>query len=167
VARVQALVGIDGVTVPELRGGRGPADQVGRVAAAAVDVAGPDRAVTTPDRDGAPWPGRLPAPSPAIIWGRGPAVDVLAVDGAAVEVSDRGLLSSTPALLREAVVDGSAREPVERSVASWAGPWPAHERWWDGAGHRNRVRLQLVLDDGVAHLVTREGDVWYLEATYD
>ena len=37
-ARVQGMLGPDAVTVPEWRGGRGPADQVGRVPVHAVDL---------------------------------------------------------------------------------------------------------------------------------
>ena len=41
LARVQGLLGADAVTVPEWRGGRGPADQVVRVPAQAVDLSVP------------------------------------------------------------------------------------------------------------------------------
>ncbi|MCU1453957.1 MAG: hypothetical protein JWN46_2103, partial [Acidimicrobiales bacterium] len=48
VARVQALAGIDAVTVPECRGGRGPGERVARVPAAAVDLTAP-RPAARPD----------------------------------------------------------------------------------------------------------------------
>ena len=38
IARVQGLLGIDAVTVPECRGGRGPGEQVALIPAAAVDL---------------------------------------------------------------------------------------------------------------------------------
>ncbi|MCB0964611.1 MAG: hypothetical protein KDA98_15130, partial [Acidimicrobiales bacterium] len=41
VARLQGLLGVDAVTVPEVRGGRGPAERVVRVPVAAVDLAEP------------------------------------------------------------------------------------------------------------------------------
>jgi protein ImuB len=49
----------------------------------------------------------------------------------------------------------------------WAGPWPADERWWDPAAARRRARLQVLLDDGTAHLLVLEHGRWHLEATYD
>jgi protein ImuB len=52
-------------------------------------------------------------------------------------------------------------------VTGWAGPWPADERWWDPAAARRRARLQVLLDDGTAHLLVLERGRWRLEATYD
>jgi protein ImuB len=49
----------------------------------------------------------------------------------------------------------------------WSGPWPADERWWDPAAARRRARLQVLLDDGTAHLLVIEQGRWRLEATYD
>jgi protein ImuB len=52
-------------------------------------------------------------------------------------------------------------------VVTWAGPWPAEERWWDAVASRRRARLQVCLDDGTAHLVVLESSRWRVEATYD
>ena len=52
------------------------------------------------------------------------------------------------------------------AVTGWAGPWPVEERWWD-AGGRRKARLQVVLADGTAHLLTREGGRWRVEAAYE
>ena len=52
-------------------------------------------------------------------------------------------------------------------VTAWAGPWPADERWWDPAAHRRRARIQVVLADGCAHLLSLEAGSWSVEATYD
>ncbi len=157
LARVQGLVGTDGVSVPEVRGGRGPAERVTRVPAAAVDLAG-DRPPAP--AAAAPWPGRVPRPTPALVP-PGPAPVVLAgVDGAPVAVSGRGDLSAAPAT----VAFGSGR-PV--AVVAWAGPWLTDERWWDPDGHRRRARMQLELVDGRAVLVHVERGEWQVEGLYD
>jgi protein ImuB len=63
---------------------------------------------------------------------------------------------------------GSDRGPGRgRAVVDWAGPWPCDERWWDPEGRRRRVRFQVVLDDGTAHLLVLEAGRWSVEATYD
>jgi len=184
LARLQALVGTEGVAVPELRGGRGPADQAGRVSVAAVDVTAETRPVETPERVEAPWPGRVPTPSPALVHPAALPVELLGADHRAVEVTGRGELTAEPMLVRSCSATGlagmglaatggpatgvSATGPVlDRRVAAWSGPWPCDELWWDPAVHRRRARLQVVLEDGVAHLLTREGGRWFLEATYD
>ncbi len=51
------------------------------------------------------------------------------------------------------------------NVEGWAGPWPVEERWWDGG--RRRARFQVVAAGGAAHLLTREAGAWWVEATYD
>jgi hypothetical protein len=78
-----------------------------------------------------PWPGALPAPSPA--WVHHDPVPAELVDGEdePVTVSGRGVLSAAPARLS---VDG---DPWLEVVA-WAGPWPLEERWWDTARRRRR-----------------------------
>lgn len=53
------------------------------------------------------------------------------------------------------------------AVQGWAGPWPCDERWWDAGGWRRRARIQVVLADGSAHLLTVEAGRWSVEATYD
>ncbi len=67
VARVQGTAGMDAVAVPELRGGRGPAERVVRVSAAIVDLTSP-RPAARPASVAEPWPGQIPAPGP----GHGP-----------------------------------------------------------------------------------------------
>ena len=153
LTRVAALLGTDAVTVPELRGGRGPGDRVGAVPAAAVDLGG-ERTVERPGTDG-PWPGRLPAPSPALVFADPAPVDLLDAEDRPVGVSGRGLVSAAPARL--------GRHPV----VGWAGPWPAEERWWDPDRSRRRARVQVVLADGTAHLLALEHGTWHLEGTYD
>jgi protein ImuB len=155
-ARVQGLLGSEAVTVPELRGGRGPGERVARIPAAAVDLAGQRPSATGAD---APWPGRVPVPAPARVPATVHPVDVLADDGAPVGVTGRGQLTASPRWV------GVGSGKVE--VSAWAGPWLADERWWDPAGHRRRARLQLLLADGRAVLVHVEGGRWAVEAYYD
>lgn len=162
VARLQGLMGAEAVQVPERHGGRGPAEQIRLVPAAAVDL-GESRQAVEETWIAEPWPGAVPRPSPAAIWHDPSEIEVL--DGAArpVEVDGRGQLSAPPAL----VALGEGRQRRTRQVVAWAGPWPADERWWDPGRHRRRARLQATLDDGSAHLFTLEAGVWSVEATYD
>jgi protein ImuB len=158
LARVQGLFGPDAVTVPEWRGGRGPGEQVVRVPVHAVDLTGP-----RPGRPGAraaPWPGRLPAPAPAVVHPGSVSCEVVDAESRAVGVSGRGLVSAPPARL-------SIRGGPWVEVSSWAGPWPVDERWWDPPAHRRRARFQVVVGDGRAHLLSVEGGRWWVEATYD
>jgi len=134
LARVQGMLGPESVTIAVPAGGRSPAEQVRLVPWG-------ERATT----DGGvepPWPGRIPAPSPATV----PPVPVPA------EVVDARVS-----------VAGGQWSPV----TAWAGPWPIDERWWDDSAHRRRARWQVVTSDGTAHLLSREGDRWAVEATYD
>jgi protein ImuB len=152
LARVAALLGTEAVTVPEVQGGRSPGDRVALVPAAAVDLS--SRSLERPGTDG-PWPGRLPPPSPALVFADPQPVELGAADGTPVVVDGRGAISAPPTRLGR------------RAVVGWAGPWPADERWWDPSRARRRARVQVVLDDGTAHLLALEGGRWHLEATYD
>jgi protein ImuB len=159
VARVQGLLGVGSVSVPEWRGSRDPAAQIALIPAEAVDL--------TAERPGAgrarvegPWPGALPAPSPAWVHHDPVAVDLVDEHGEPLTVSGRGALSAPPARLS---VGGQPW--VE--VAAWAGPWPLEERWWDAARRRRRARVQVVTTDGFARLATLERGQWHVEATYD
>ena len=158
LARVQGLLGPDAVLVPEWRGGRGPGEQLTLVPAAAVDLT-EARPATRPDWVTAPWPGRIPAPAPALVHPDPIPVDVLDEHGEVVGVDGRGLLSAPPVTL-------SVAAGPWQDIDGWAGPWPAEERWWDPAAHRRRARFQLVVG-GTAHLATLEGGRWWIEATYD
>jgi protein ImuB len=76
-----------------------------------------------------------------------------------VVVDGRCQPTAEPAVLR------AGRRP--HRIVSWAGPWPVDERWWDPERRSRRVRLQVVTDDGAAHLVVLEGGAWSIAATYD
>ncbi len=159
VARVQGTLGMEAVTVAELRGGRGPADRVARVPVAAVDLTAP-RPAARPGTITEPWPGRVPAPAPATVPPEPEPVEVLDAAGRSVGVTGRATVTGAPARLSR-----PGRAPV--AVAAWAGPWPVDERWWEPARHRRRARFQVVDDAGAAHLLAVEGGRWWLEATYD
>jgi protein ImuB len=152
LARVQGMLGPDRVLTAVLGGGRDPGDQVRLVPWG--DERRPDRPAEPP------WPGRLPAPSPATVLPDPVPVEVTDAAGERVGVTDRYVVTAPPARLAIA-----GRPPVE--VAAWAGPWPADERWWDPATATRRSRFQLVGTDGTAWLVTRDATSWHLEATYD
>lgn len=113
-ARVQGLLGPESVLAPVLSGGRGPADRITLV---------PWGEEKIPARDpSAPWPGAIPAPSPAVL----PApqsVQILDDWGDMVTVDGRGLLSSPP----DKLVRGPGASDL---IVGWAGPWLLDERWW-------------------------------------
>jgi protein ImuB len=158
LVRVEALLGPEAVRVPEWRGGRDPHEQVVLVPRQAVGELA-DRRVAPPP-DAAPWPGALPAPSPASQPPEPVPAAVVDAAGAPVAVDGRGALSAPPA--RVAVGGGPWQ-----AVTGWAGPWPVEERWWDPRRHRRRARLQVVSDDGTALLLVLEAGAWHLVATYD
>ncbi len=160
-SRVAGLLGPNAVRVPDRRGGRHPHEQFSLLAATAVDLE--DRAARPLPAALAPWPGRLPLPSPGIVWtaGERPAARVLDSAGAVVTVNGRGEPSAAPFRLE---ARGWARS---YEIKAWAGPWPVEERWWDPAQQRRVARLQVVLDDGGAWLAILEGGRWWIAAQYD
>lgn len=163
VARLQGLLGPEAVSVPEWRGGRTPVEQISLVPAAAVDL-GEERPATARAWVDAPWPGRLPTPSPAKVFVDPKEVRVVDDADRPVEVSGRGEVSAPPARV---VADVSGRGKARpRVITAWAGPWPAEERWWDPSTVRRRARLQIELDDGTAHLLVLEQGSWFVEGSY-
>ncbi len=159
VARVQGTLGASAVSVPEVRGGRSPADRVVRVPVDAVDLTSP-RPAARPDHVTEPWPGRVPAPAPATVLAEPEPVEVVDAAGRPVGVTGRAEVTAAPARLTR-----SGQRP--QAVVGWAGPWPVDERWWDPVRHRRRARFQVVEESGVAHLLAVESGRWWLEATYD
>ncbi len=156
LARVQGLLGPEAVLVPERAGGRGPGEQVITVPADTVDLTEP-RPLGDPS---APWPGRVPPPSPAVVWPDPVPAEVVDEVGRPVVVDGRGWVSHAPFRVS---VDGGQWQ----GIGAWAGPWPVDERWWDLDAHRRRARFQVVADDSTAYLLAVEGGRWWLEATYD
>jgi len=159
LARVEGLLGPDAVRVPEWCGGRGPGEQVRLVPAGVVDLTN-DRPSSRPEWHSEPWPGSLPAPSPATVASYDVAAELLDASGVSVRVNGRGDASAEPVWLK--IGDRPARQ-----VVAWSGPWPVDERWWDAAGHHRLARFQVVTDDGVARLVVLERGRWKLAAVYD
>ena len=189
LARVQGLLGHEAVLTVVRTGGRGPDEQIRLVpwGEASEEKRGGRGANAKPSRLGGdgkrtsgrarsgrrpsvaagaegepPWPGRLPAPSPALVHPVPIPVELLGPDGVTIGVTGRGRCTSVPSRL---VLQVAGSSPV--GVVGWAGPWPADERWWDPAAARRRARLQVLLGDGTAHLLVLEHGRWHLEATYD
>lgn len=151
LSRVQAMLGHTGVVTPRIAGGRWLAERQ-------VLVPWGDRP-TEPQPRNRPWPGSLPAPLPATVFGEPRRVEVLGPDGASVTVDDRGAPSAPPAVM----VDSRPRR-----VTGWAGPWPVDERAWDADRRRHACRFQVV--DEAQHawlLVLDEQSRWWAEARYD
>ncbi|MEU7612079.1 DNA polymerase Y family protein [Micromonospora sp. NPDC049204] len=107
-----------------------------------------------------PWPGRLPAPAPAVVLPSPLAATVHDAAGEPVVISARLAVSAPPARL----VVGTG-QPAE--IVGWAGPWPVDERWWAPAEARRRARFQVSLADGAALLLAVEAGQWLVEAIYD
>jgi protein ImuB len=92
-------------------------------------------------------------------------IELLDAGGRAVVVGDRGALLRPPSRL-------GLRQESRVEVTSWAGPWPADERWWDPASAVRVARMQLVDAAGRAYLVAGEMGAesqprWVLEGIYD
>ncbi len=149
--RVQGMLGPEAVMTATLGGGRDPQLQATLVAW------GDERKPAFPE---GPWPGRLPAPSPAVVALEPQPVEVLCERGEQVRVDARLTLSADPCF----VVIGKSK--VE--VVAWAGPWPVDERWWVPTERPNRlVRLQAMLANGQAILLILSGGVWSIPAEFD
>jgi protein ImuB len=153
LTRVQGMLGPDAVVTGVLAGGRDPADRIRLV------PWGDER----PEPDEEPWPGRLPAPSPASVPPEPLPVDVVDATGAPIRVTARLAVTAAPAALAFAEKAGRARI----RVAGWAGPWPVDERWWAPGEESRRVRFQVCLADGRALLLTLEAGSWSVSGVYD
>lgn len=152
VARVQGLLGHESVSTGVLAGGRAPSEQVRLVCWGEPRPRGEEAAK--------PWPGRLPPPAPSVVYEEPVQVSLRDHQGRPIEVSGRGRASGAPARLW--LTPGE-----EHEVTGFAGPWPSDERWWDPALHTRKARMQVMLDDGSAHVLALERGRWAIEATYD
>lgn len=147
--RVQGLLGGDAVRIPILSGGRGPAEQISMIAFGEDPV---------PERDpNAPWPGRLPRPSPTMTADA--AVEVIDPAGDPVQVTTRGAFSAEPMTVR--TPDRAARS---WEVRWWAGPWPTGI---DPDHDTVTARAQVLLDDSRALLLHFRAGGWIVEGVYD
>jgi len=127
LSRAQGLVGPDAVLQAIPQGGRDPAERVhwhrwGEAPeAAALDSK-------------APWPGRLPEPSPALVPPEPRPFEIEWEGGFPVRVRL-----------------GSRWEPV----LGWAGPWRRTGRWWEGESVADRY--QVVTSAGAFLCEVRDG----------
>ncbi|HEX6355241.1 DNA polymerase Y family protein [Actinophytocola sp.] len=150
MVHVQGLLGPEAVVTPVLGGGRDPGEEVRLV------PWGDERA---PRRDPeAPWPGRLPAPSPATVLANPLPAKVFDEKGALVDISARHELTGKPC---QVSVDGG--QP--RRVRAWAGPWATDARWWTDPCRR--ARLQVLLEEETALLLVLSEERWTVEGIYD
>ena len=152
-ARAEALLHPESVVVGRLQGGRGPAER-----ARLVPWAG--RWLEAGRLGPEPWPGRIPAPAPVVVFDRPVPAVLVDTTGAVVGVSAGGVLSAPPARL-------SVSGGPWTATPAWAGPWPADERWWSGRTRRRKARMQLVTEPGAAYLLVRERGGWWVEGAYD
>jgi len=155
VARMVAVAGEQQVLVPAAQGGRHPHEAFTWVSAVAADLLEPDDRLSIRD---APWPGRLPSPSPAIVHSCPQAVTVIDAVGGAVRVTGRGFVSAPPAAVQS--------KAINEVVQAWAGPWPVEERWWDLARSRRMARFQVLTCSGRLLLLALERGQWWLTAEY-
>ncbi|WP_242090899.1 DNA polymerase Y family protein [Curtobacterium sp. DN_7.5] len=156
LARVQGLVGHDGVVTPRIGGGRTLAERVVLVPWGDAPAGGERALATVRDR---PWPGKLPGPPPATVLERPRPVDVETAAGVVVDVDARGVLTGEPERFR---AEGE-RGGRFGAVTAWAGPWPLVVRWWESGGRRLH-RLQLVDDGGRAWYLVLADHRWWAEA---
>lgn len=153
ISRVQGMVGHEGVLAVGVQGGRTPADRM--LAAPWGEQPAEVRPIERT------WPGRIPAPAPATVFSRPAAALVVGAEGQPVVVTGRGSVTCPPERFR-----ASADAPWQ-PVASWAGPWPIEELWWDEVASRRIARFQVVGLDGSAWLMVVENGTWFTEARYD
>ncbi|MEU7869719.1 DNA polymerase Y family protein [Dactylosporangium sp. NPDC049140] len=150
MTRVQGLLGPDAVLTAVLDGGRADQSRIRLVAW------GDERAARGTE---APWPGRIPGPSPATVYPEPLPAEVVDENGEVVGVSGRLELSGTPKSLR---LNGE-----ESGIKAWAGPWPVDERWWDEEEAQRKARFQILTEDERAYLAVLRNGAWFMEALYD
>jgi len=179
IARVQGIVGVGVVRVPEIRGGRSPGDHVVAIAAESVDlverataadrkagsgVAGAQAGVLAQGLDSSVaaqgWLGELPAPSPTKVHQPVIPIEVFGGNGDRVHVSGRGIMAVQPAW-----VQIKRQSPL--SIAGWSGPWLLDEHWWQAERRRREVRMQISLADGRAFVASCHQGQWAIIASYD
>jgi protein ImuB len=133
---VQAIAGQDNLLVAHPQGGRDPGEQMSWTRWGEEEIA-PQRELS------APWPGRIPRPTPALVPPEPVPFEVVWVEGIPEQVR-----------LRSRWVP----------VLSWAGPWRRMGRWWDEEGTSDRY--QIVTSAGAYLCEVRDGRT-YLMGVYD
>ncbi|HET9612117.1 MAG TPA: hypothetical protein VFP06_21060 [Acidimicrobiales bacterium] len=119
LARVQGLLGVEAVRVPEWRGGRGPGEQVGLVPVAAGDITEP-RPAAQAGWVAEPWPGLVPDPAPATVHDPPLPAEVVDAAGRPVRVSGRGEISAAPATVTIRPPGAASRSPGAAGAAARA-----------------------------------------------
>ncbi|WP_433224207.1 DNA polymerase Y family protein [Dactylosporangium sp. CS-047395] len=150
MSRVQGLLGPDSVLTAVLDGGRADQSRIRLV------PWGDERQARATE---APWPGRIPSPSPATVYPDPIPATVSDAAGEPVGVGGRLELTGDPHSIT--IHD----ETIE--ITGWAGPWPIDERWWDEEEAVRAARFQLLLADGRAFLAVLRNGAWHMEALYD
>lgn len=111
--RAQSLVGPDAVLQAQAQGGRRPSEQV------AWFRWGEEPSV--PHRDPrAPWPGRVPSPTPVLVPPEPQSIEVEWDGGIPVRIRLRSRWET---------------------VITWAGPWSLTGRWWEGEERVDRYQI--------------------------
>lgn len=151
MARVQSMLGPDQVLRPRIAGGRWLVERQELLPWG-------DRPLESAPVE-RPWPGQVPAPLPATVFPEPLRARLLAADGTAVGLDDRGQLVGAPVRLWA--------EGTTRVVIEWAGPWPVDERFWDAERYRRASRFQIVDGDGLGWLLYTDSTGWWVEARYD
>ncbi|MEV6926972.1 DNA polymerase Y family protein [Dactylosporangium sp. NPDC051485] len=151
-SRVQGLLGPDAVLTAVLDGGRADRSRIRLVAW------GDERVAQGAE---APWPGRVPGPSPATVYAEPLPAEVVDIEGQPVRVGGRLELSAVPAKAR---IGG---EEHFVGIVGWAGPWPVDERWWAEGESWRVARFQLQLADDRAFSAVLRNGAWFMEALYD
>lgn len=168
LSRVQSLLGHEEVGTGELLGGRTSAARQRLV------PWGTPPTSSASDRSG-PWPGHLVGAKPNLVFSPPAPARLLDRAGAEVALDPAGLLTAEPARLAVRLDGGTgspsdpAIRPLPAPVLAWSAPWPLRERWWrqEAGAATSGVRLQLVLDDGDAWLLTHSAaHGWAAEARY-
>lgn len=136
VSRAQAILGPDAVLAARPQGGRDPQDRV-QWSRWGEEATGQERDLA------APWPGRLPEPSPTLIPPEPKRIDVEWDGGMPVRVRL-----------------GSRWEPV----ISWAGPWRRVGRWWRD---EPATEIYQIVTSPAAMLCRVTNGQTYLEGVYD
>jgi protein ImuB len=147
--RIQGILGPDAVLTAILGGGRTHDLQ------ATLVPWGDERVAALPE---GPWPGRMPPPAPPVVLPDAVEVQVLDLTDMGVRVNARLELSGEPSWV---VIDGATIE-----IVGWAGPWPVEEHWW-GERAARFLRLQALLADGRAVLLTLSGGQWSIRVDFD
>ena len=168
LTRVQGLVGHAGVLTASIDGGRLLADRQRWLPwgddPAGSPGSGSSRGSGAGDR---PWAGSLGGLLPATVYRSAHPVTLVADDGRAPGVDDRGALDGEPRRFSPQRAAAGSTGTDLRPVVAWAGPWPVLERWWDAATGHTVQRLQIVEENGDAWLLALDEDGWRAEARYD